>query len=210
MTPRADGVSPRASKVLLSLLAGGVLIASCSSSAGSPSSGAGPAAASTGSQSSAPVSRTFTSEAYGYTLTVPANWSSRQAYVKWDGKAELDGTSTAADLIGQPGETRGVWAAASPSKLDLAADAAFAIRWTAQVHGDYCPHRPNARTHVMVGSRPGILLAYNCGILVNLAVTVAHGVEYWFSFVDHGLVAATDPADHAIFMKILSSVQFPG
>jgi hypothetical protein len=198
------------SKVVSALtLAAVFLVAACGSGGSSPS-GASHTGAVPHTSTAATKPRTFTSEAYGYTLTVPANWTSRQAYVKWDGKAELDGTSTAADLIGQPGETRGVWAAAARSKLDLAADAAFAIRWTTQVHGDYCPHRPNMKNHVMVGSRPGILLAYNCGILVNLALTVDRGVEYWFSFVDHGVVAATDPADHATFMKMLGSVQLPG
>jgi hypothetical protein len=132
-----------------------------------------------------------------------------QASVKWDGKWELDGTSPEADLIGQPGDARGVWAAAARSKRTLAAATAFAIRWNRDVHGDTCPHPPT-RTPVMVGGQPGVLLAYNCGILVNMAVTVTHGVEYWFAFLDHGVAAANDPADHAIFMKMLSSVRFPG
>jgi hypothetical protein len=65
------------------------------------------------------------------------------------------------------------------------------------------------RNRVTIGGQPGVLLAYNCGILINFALTVDHGVEYWFVFVDQGVPAATDPTDHAPFLKMLSSVQFP-
>ena len=60
-----------------------------------------------------------------------------------------------------------------------------------------------------MGGQPGVLLAYNCGILINIAATVHHGVGYWFAFRDPAVAAATDPADHAAFMDILRSVQFP-
>ena len=198
----------------LSLLAVLVLAAcSSNSSSGSTSPGSsqtsGTHQSSSASSSISPTPTAFTSQAYGYSLTVPARWSTRQAYVKWDGKSELDGTATEADIIGQPGETRGVWAAAAPTKLNLAAETAFAIKWNTDLHGDYCPRRPTMRTRVLVGHQPGVLLAYNCGILVNTAVTVHRGVEYWFSFVDHGVAAASDPADHAMFMRILSSIQLP-
>jgi diaminopimelate decarboxylase len=142
-------------------------------------------------------------------LTVPAGWTSRQAPAKWDGESELDGSSALADLLGQPGETQGVWAAAARSKRDLAAWASFMIAWNAHYHGDTCPHRPNTRNRVRVGAQPGVLLAYNCGILVNNVATVHNGVGYFFVFVDHGVAAATDPTDHATFLKILRSVKFP-
>jgi hypothetical protein len=200
----------------LALLTAVFLVASCSSDGSSgPSSsairqsGAAPGS-STHSQSSAPKPTTFTSKAYGYTVTVPAGWASRQAYEKWDGEWELDGTSNAVDLFGEPSVSKGVWAAAAPSQRDLAAEAAFAIVWNAHYHGDFCPHRPTTRSRVTIGGRPGVLLAYNCGILINMAVTVDHDVEYWFVFVDRGVVAANDPADHLTFLRMLRSVHFPG
>lgn len=199
----------------LYLLAAASLIASCSS--GSPSGSSSPRSSDTSatpestsaSQSVPPKPRSFTSKTYGYTLTVPAGWTTRQAFAKWDGESELDGTSASVDLIGQPADTKGVWAAAAPSKRDLAADTAFAIIWTAHYHGDYCPSRPDMRNRVTVGGQPGVLLAYNCGILVNTALTVNHGVEYWFVFIDRGQAAATDPTDRATFLAMLSSVRFP-
>ena len=54
-----------------------------------------------------------------------------------------------------------------------------------------------------------MLLGYNCGILVNIAATVHRGVGYAFFLADDSVQAATDPADHATFDKILRSVQFP-
>ena len=195
-----------------SLLAAGCLITACSSS---PSGMSTPAASRTRAtpQSSSeagsivPTSKTFLSKAYGYTVTVPADFTPRQAYAKWDGESELDGDSALVDLLGQPGETKGMFVAAAPTKRDLAADTAFAITFNAHYHGDYCPNRPT-RGRVTVGGQPGVLLAYNCGILVNHVVTVYHGVEYWFVFVDRGVDAATDPTDHATFVKMLSSVRF--
>ena len=199
-----------------SLLAAVTLIASCSASSQSASP---PAATSGGSatlplpstatpQTTAASATTFTSARYGYTVTVPAGWTSRQAFAKWDGESELDGESAYVDLLGQPAESKGVWAAAARTKRDLATDTTFAIAWNTRYHGDTCPVRPT-RSRVTVGGRPGVLLAYGCGILINFVVAVHRGVEYWFVFVDQGVPAATDPADHATFLGILKSVQFP-
>jgi hypothetical protein len=198
----------------LSSLAALLLVASCSSgtSSGSPSPRSGHSSAShrssSASRPSPPKPSRFTSKAYGYTLTVPAPWIARQAFAKWDGEAGLNGDSAEVDLFGQPSETKGVWAAAVPSKRDLAAAAAYAIVWTAHVHGDTCPPLPSTRSRITVGGQPGVLLAYNCGILVNTAVTVYRAVEYWFVFVDRGLAAATNAADQATFTRMLNSVQF--
>lgn len=198
-----------------SLLAVLTLVSSCSqsNSSGSSSPAAGRSAAPTSSSSSAPPSitpkpTTFRSKAYGYTVTVPAEWSSRQAYAKWDGHSELDGTSALVDLFGQPSETKGVFVAAAPWKRELAAYTAFFIAWNAHFHGDYCPAEPHTRSRVTVGGQRGVMLAYNCGILVNNVVTVHKGIGYCFVFVDRNVAAATDPADHLTFVKLLRSVKF--
>ena len=200
-----------------SVLATVTLIASCSGSGTSaPSSAASGSGSATLSQSSVaappttpPTSRTFTSSTYGYTLTLPPKWASRQAFEKWDGEGELDGTSISADIFGQPSESRGVFAVAARWKRDLRTYTKFLIAFNAHYHGDYCPQRPNARRLVTVGGQPGVLLAYNCGILINNVATVHAGVGYLFVFVDRGVDAATDPTDQATFQDILRSVQFP-
>jgi hypothetical protein len=196
-----------------SLLAALLLIASCSASS-TPSSSS-PAPNQTGStprsSGSSQVSAdptTFTSTTYGYMLTVPAGWGSRQAFEKWDIQSELDGTSILVDLFGEPSESRGAYAAAARWKRDLAAFTTYLIAWNAHYH-EFCPQRPNTRNPVTVGGQPGVLLGYNCGILVNIAATVHDGVGYLFAFVDQGVAAATDPTDHATFLKLLKSVQFP-
>ena len=209
------------------LLAAFVLIASCragsttssgtASARPASSNSAGPSSPASShphtpprSAGSSPLSAgptTFTSATYGYTLTVPAGWASRQAFEKWDIESELDGTSILADLFGEPGVSRGAFAAAAPWKRDLAAYTSYLIAWTAHYH-EFCPQRPNRRTGVSIGGQRGVLLAYDCGILVNIAVTVHRGVGYVFTFVDRGVAAATDPTDHATFLKILRSVRF--
>jgi hypothetical protein len=52
-------------------------------------------------------------------------------------------------------------------------------------------------------------VAFNCGLLINLAVALHHGVEYQFTLRDPTVQAATDPADQAVFSRILESVHFP-
>ena len=197
------------------LLATLFLIASCSTSSAtgssSPASGhTGTTPASPGESHVSSVPATFTSASYGYTVTVPAGWSSRQAFSKWDGQSELDGGSAEIDVFGQPTVSRGVFVAAARWKQDLAAYATFLIAWNKNYHGDYCPPTPNTRSRVTVGGQPGVLLAYNCGILVNNVVTVHNGVGYVFAFIDRGVAAATDPTDHKTFLKLLKSVRFPG
>ena len=198
------------------MLSTAVGIASCSSSGASRSSS--PAANSavkttsrvTTSPQSAPSATTFRSHAYGYSLTVPVGLTPRQAFAKWDGKSELDGDSAYVDLIGDPAESRGVWVAATPWKQDLAAFTAYMIIWNFHFHGDYCPEHPETRGPVTVGGEAGVLFTYNCGILVNNVATVRHGIGYFFVFVDQDVAAANNPADHAVFMKMLASVTFPG
>lgn len=198
-----------------SLFAAVGLVAGCSSSAGSsgpppPASSHRRAAPSSSSaaHSTAPTAKKFTSKAYDYSLTAPAGLTPRPAFATWDGHSELDGGSPYADLFGQPSEASGIWAASHRWKRDLAAYTAFTITWNDHFHGDTCPHPPT-RHRITVGGQPGVLLAYNCGILVNYAVAVHHGIGYWFVFIDQGVASAVDPTDRATFLHVLRSVRFP-
>jgi hypothetical protein len=196
------------------LLTGIFVITSCSGTGSSGSSSRVSSNAATtpsssgASQSSAPEPTMFKSATYGYTVTLPSGWSSRQAFAKWDGQSELDATSALVDLFGQPSVSRGIFAAAARWKRDLAAYTTFLISWNVTYHGDTCPPKPSSRNAITVGGQPGVLLAYNCGILINNVATVHDGVGYFFVFVDRGVAAATDPTDHATFLKVLRSVQF--
>jgi len=190
-----------------SLFAAVTLVASCSGSASAPTSATTGSATPTLS-SSAAAHTTFTSARYGYTLTPPAQWSTVQAAYKWDHRSGLTIESLEVDKFISGVTGRGAFAVARRWHGDLAAYTTFLIAWTHRTHGDTCPPKPDTRNPVTIGGRPGVLLAYNCGILINIAATVQHGVGYQFVFRDSGVSAASDPADHAAFLQILRSVQF--
>ena len=145
---------------------------------------------------------------YGYTLQLPALWSSIQAQKEWDGKASLSSDSDEVDQF--PGTyNASSWAVAAPSTQNLAGYTAAMMAATARDHGDTCPAKPETRKQITIGDGPGVLLEYDCGILINLAAAVHHGVGYQFGFRDPTVKAATDPADLATFLGILKSMQFP-
>jgi hypothetical protein len=188
-----------------------LVITSCSGSGSSgASSPAASSASATPSSSSATQSTTFTSGEYGYRVTLPPGWTGTQAAEKWDVHAGfgLDSESFTADQFRSPSDTPLSFAVATHWKQDLAAWARLWIVATDRYH-ESCPPKPNARTPVSIGGRPGLLLEYNCGILVNMAVLVHRGLAYLFTFVNDSVPAATDPTDHATFVSMLRSVQFP-
>jgi hypothetical protein len=150
----------------------------------------------------------FTSDTYGYTVTLPAQWTSKQAQKAWDGQVGLSSDSAEVDqFIGTYNASS--WAAAAPSQLDLEAYTADMIAMNAREHGDTCPAKPEASHPVTIGGDDGIVLEYNCGILINLAAAVHDGVGYQFGFRDPTVQAASDPTDQATFVAILESMQFP-
>ncbi|MBW8750727.1 MAG: hypothetical protein JF565_04800 [Propionibacteriales bacterium] len=150
----------------------------------------------------------FESPEYGYTVTLPAGWTATQAYSKWDGKAELSKDSFDIDRFVGPPPTISFAAAASWTH-GLAAYARYLIASNVRYHSGTCPTRPDGQVGIAIGGRPGVLLEYNCGILINIAATVRHGVGYVFTFRDDNVQAASDPTDHAAFAQMLGSVDFP-
>ena len=160
------------------MLAAGFFITSCS---GSASPGSSPASSPPATTSSSPPALppnapgVFTSATYGYSVRLPVSWTSNQATSKWDGRVGLDIDSPQVDKF-QSDSTEVLWAVATPWKQDLAAWARYAVDWTNQFHGDSCTAEPAARTPVTIGGQPGELLAYDCGVLINLGLTVHSGV----------------------------------
>jgi hypothetical protein len=195
-----------------SLFAAILLVASCTGDDESGSASPSPAGTTSkppaASQLASPTPVSFSSETYGYTLTLPERWSSVQAKKPWDGKSALSSDSDEVDqFVGTYNASS--WAVAARSKQSLAAYTAAMIAANARDHGDTCPAKPEARQPITVGGDPGILLAYNCGILINLAAAVHHGVGYQFGFRDPTVNAASDPADQAAFLAILESTHLP-
>ena len=68
---------------------------------------------------------------------------------------------------------------------------------------------PESQDPIEIGGEPGVLSSYDCGILINTAVTVHDGVAYVFGFRDPAVHAATSPDDRALFIALLESVKFP-
>jgi hypothetical protein len=160
------------------------------------------------------VPTAFTSTTYGYSLTVPAGWSTVQATVAWDGTGLPFHHDAEADQFAFPCEGNdcgaSAWAFAAPTPEDLAGYAEERIAAVAEGASATCPLTPESQDPVDIGGEPGTLLSWDCGILINIADTVHDGIGYQFGFRDPAVHAATDPADRAIFLELLSSVRFPG
>ena len=179
------------------------------SSAAAPSSSApvespSPTASPTPAASTTP----FTSKTYGYSLTPPAGWTTIQATAKWDGKGAPTHDVPAADQFISPGPAS-AWFFGAPTSKDLAAREAERVAANAKDHGDTCPPVPESQDPIEIGGEPGVLSSYDCGILINTAVTVHDGVAYVFGFRDPAVHAASSPDDRALFLGLLESVKFP-
>ena len=211
-------------------LAAAVVVAACASGSPSAPASSSLAAASPGSSpsprasaatstppvtpaaTSAPSASTgssaFTSKTYGYSLTVPAGWTVIQATAMWDGKgAPFHDVPEADQFVGPAAAS--AWFFGAPTKLDLAGKVKESIAANASEHANTCPAVPDVNDRIKIGGEPGVLLGYNCGILINSGIAVHKGRAYLFGFRDPAVHAATDPADRAAFLDLLRSVRYP-
>lgn len=186
--------------VVLTACAGG------SSSAPAPSPSAAASVAASASASPTAV----TSKTYGYSLTLPGGWTVIQATAAWDGGNEASSHDVPeADQFVRPGGGS-AWALVAPTTKNLENYVKERIDANAAGHSNTCPVVPDLQDPIKIGSEPATLLAYDCGILINLAVTVHDGKGYLFGFRDLAVHAATDPADRADFLALLELVEYPG
>jgi hypothetical protein len=102
-----------------------------------------------------------------------------------------------------------VWGQSAPTGKDLVGYVGERIAATFADHGDTCPSAPAIQQPIEIGGQAGTFVAWDCGLLINLAVTVRKGIGYQFAFRDANVHGATDAADHAIFAGLLGSVRFP-
>jgi hypothetical protein len=150
----------------------------------------------------------FTSQLYGYTITIPAGWVSAPAIVRWDGRRQ-PGPDAETDKFGGPGQLS-AFGFAGPFSGNLAALVSDRKAATARDHADTCPvPEPEATEPLQIGGQRWVLLGWDCGALINTAVTVRDGVAYVFTYRDLGIRAATDAADRAIFRSMLDSIELP-
>lgn len=207
------------SKPVLSFVAL-VALAACSGGSGTPSAPAsvpvtpGAIQAATPAATAKPAvtaasSVTFTSPLYGYTITLPVGWAAGAAMLPWDGKSAPSHDDPTVDKFGGPPSAT-AWAHAAPVTVDLDRFVQDNIAWTLRDHGDTCPATAPEKTEpIEIGGEPGMLLSWNCGILINQALLVRDGAGFVFVMRDFAVPAATDPADRALFESLLNAVSLP-
>ena len=154
--------------------------------------------------------RTFSSGHYGYTETLPAGWRLvTQAKQQWDGKGAPGDGDNVVDLFRGPGGVE-AWVYAAPTKENLAAYAIRTVRVAGVVHS--CPRVPQTNRAITIGGAPARLLDTQCparsGFLVELAVTIHHGVGFVIGSQNpSGMTPADQPADRAAFRNFLAGIR---
>ena len=198
-----------------------VALAACSGPSGAPSSAPAsvlvtPAAtqAPTTTPTVKPAAATaatpapFTSLLYAYSLTLPAGWNVGAAMLRWDGASSPGHDDGSVDKFVSPG-TVSAWGFTGPVSGDLDQFVRDNIAWTVRDHGDTCPATKPERTEsIQIGGETGVLLSWNCGILINEALLVRDATGFVFVMRDPAIQAATDAADRALFEALLNSVTF--
>jgi hypothetical protein len=150
----------------------------------------------------------FTSPLYGYTLTLPAGWTAFAAMLRWDGTSQPSHDDVEVDQF-SGATSASAWAFAGPVTFDLAGFVQDRIKANARDHGDTCPATPEVNEPIEIGGEIGILLGWNCGILINQAVIVHDGVGFTLVVRDPDVHAATDVDDRVLLEALLDSVMFP-
>ena len=194
-----------------------VLVAACSGS--SPSASSAPAsqspsaavatAVTTPSPSATSTPLTYESPLYRYSIALPAGWSVGSARTRWDGASAPGDDFPSVDRFASP-TTVSVFGYAGPVTTDLDQFVDDTIAWTVRDHGDTCPAAaPEATEPIQFGGEDGMLLSWDCGILINQALLIRDGTGFVFVMSDPGVQAATDATDRALLEGLLDSVTLP-
>ena len=154
---------------------------------------------------SSPTPSVFTSDRYGYVVSLPAPWAlSYPAATTWDGIGSASHEGSYVDQFTAPGVV--AWAVAAPTKLTLAEYVTHTEETAAAEHG--CPKKPDADEPFKVGGQPGRLLTMHCGILVLIAITIHNGSAVSFAVQSPFGNSSTDAADRALFLSFLKGIRF--
>jgi hypothetical protein len=116
---------------------------------------------------------TFTSEAYAYTVQLPAGWAAVPADVTWDGQSQIDSTGVYTDkFTGPQGQFMFVFGA--PTTLAVLEYATQQQEWTAGWHA--CPSVPDDARDAVLDGRPARVHAFICqGVQVFKLMAVDDG-----------------------------------
>lgn len=150
----------------------------------------------------------FTSVLYPYSLTVPAGWAVGPALLRWDGASSPGHDEPIVDKFAS-GTSVSAFAYAAPVQSDLDTFVKDTIAFNVRDHGDTCvAPAPETTEPIQIGGEPAVLLSWNCGILINLALTVHNGTGFVWVMRNPSINAATDPTDRALFDALLGTVKF--
>ena len=156
--------------------------------------------------------RIVTSRHYGYTETLPAGWRlATQASRRWNGKGAPGDGDNVVDLFVGPGGVE-AWVVAAPTNKNLAAYAIATVLTAGAVHS--CPAVPQSNRAITIGGAPARLLDTQCpagsGFLVEIAVTIHHGIGFVFGSQNpSGEVPTDQRADRAAFRNFLAGIRLP-
>ena len=153
---------PAARAGVLAVVAAGLLSSAVSAQA---------AEATAGSRSVSRIS--FVSEAYAYTMQLPAGWAAVPADLTWDGQSQIDSSGVFTDkFTGPRGEFMFVFGA--PTTLAVSDYATQQQEWTASWHG--CPSVPDDARDAVLDDRPARVHSFICqGVQVFKLMAVADG-----------------------------------
>jgi hypothetical protein len=158
------------------------------------------------------TARIVASRHYGYTEALPARWRlARQASRQWGGTGAPGDGNRAVDLFKGPGGVE-AWVYAAPTTKNLAAYAIRTVRVAGAVHS--CPVVPQSNRAITIGGAPARLLDTQCpagsGFLVEIAVTIHHGIGFVFGSQNpSGEVPTDQRADRAAFRNFLAGIRLP-
>ena len=128
--------------------------------------------------------------------------------LRWDGASAPGDEDAAVDKLAGP-STLSAFVFAGPTNADLGEFVQSTIQWTVRDHGDTCPETtPEVTAPIEIGGKPGMYLAWNCGILINHAITVHDGMAFTMVMRDPGIPAATDQKDRALLQELVDAVTF--
>jgi hypothetical protein len=160
-----------------------------------------------GGSTPAPTPTVFRSPLYGYAVVLPDGWTATPAFERWDGVTQPSIGPEVDQLAGPKLVALGL---AGPFAGDLAAFSQDRVAAAARDHADTClPDAFQGSQPITIGGQSGALLTWNCGALIDQAVTVRDGIAYAFTLRDVAFAATLDPTDLASFRTMLGSLTFP-
>ena len=141
---------------------------------------------------------------------MPTGWVIVPATVPWDAASSPGAIDASVDQFVSPSGLS-AFAFAGPVSVDLAGFVDDNIAWTVRDHASTCPAAvPESTEAIEVGGEPGMLLSWDCGILINQALVVRDGTGFVMVVRDPNVEAAKDATDRAILEALLDSVVFAG